>query len=56
MRTETLTAYGAPTDRDMLAVLAQGESQSASAWLINQIRQEYTRLYGNLDPATLRNK
>lgn len=40
----------------MLAVLADTDSVSVSTWLVTQIRQEYARLYGNIDPATLRNK
>jgi hypothetical protein len=52
MRSETLTAYGTAEDRAKLAVLAG--DRSVSTWLIDKIRSEYHRLYGDTDPTTLR--
>lgn len=55
MRGETITAYGKTEDRDKLSVLAKEAGVTHSTWIIDMIRREYARIFGDIDPATLRN-
>lgn len=54
MRARQITAYGDQLDQDKLTVLAEQEHVSASTWLVRKIREDYDKLYGDVDPAILR--
>lgn len=54
MRKRTLTAYGEVLDQEKLAVLAQEAGCTVSTWIVQHIRNEYQRLYGDTDPQLLR--
>lgn len=49
MRT-ALTAYGQPSDREKLEVLAGQKNLSSSQYIIQKIRDEYERLFGDTPP------
>jgi len=53
-RRNTLTAYGTDLDQQKLAVLAEQSNNSASTWIVRQIRSEYSRLFGDEPPEKLR--
>lgn len=42
----TLTAYGAPSDREKLKQLAQIAGKSESAWIIEKIRHAHEATFG----------
>lgn len=54
MRRRQITAYGDQLDQDKLTVLAEQEHISASTWIVRKIREDYAKLYGDVDPGTLR--
>jgi predicted HicB family RNase H-like nuclease len=53
MARRTLTAYGNQDDQDKLAVLAQEQGISVSAWIVKTIRDEYLRHFGGYPPKSL---
>lgn len=54
VRNKTLTAYGSQVDQDKLAVLAEQSGETASTWIIKQIRDRYAAQYGDTEPHFLR--
>lgn len=54
MRKRQLTAYGTELDQAKLAVLAEQSGETVSTWIVKQIQQEYSRRFGDADPALLR--
>ena len=54
MRTRSITAYGTVEDVEKLAVLSEQSGRTASSWLVHQLRSEYERLYGDIEPHNLR--
>lgn len=49
-RPTAIIAYGRPEDRLKLAAVAHHTGTSGSKLVIENIRSEYTRLFGDLDP------
>jgi hypothetical protein len=41
----TLTAYGAPSDREKLEALAKAAGLTASAWIVRQIRRQFEEMH-----------
>ena len=53
-RKRTLTAYGTQLDQDRLAVLAEQAGVSVSTWIVDKIRTDYERQFGQTPPSLLR--
>ena len=53
-RGRTLTAYGTQLDQDRLAVLAEQAGLTVSTWIVEKIRSDYERLFGDTPPELLR--
>jgi hypothetical protein len=45
-----IMAYGTQLDRDKLAIMASVESKSASQWILDKIRAEYSQVFGEVQP------
>jgi len=50
---KAITCYGTDDDRKRAAALAKINNVSQSELLINYIRSEYTRVFGDLPPGAL---
>lgn len=48
-----IIAYGRPEDRLKLAAIAKHQGKTSSRFLIDKIREEYQRLFGNTPPENL---